>query len=282
MILFRKASDLSDFLLTPRLKGQSIGFVPTMGALHEGHLELIGAAKKASDLLVVSIFVNPTQFNDPADFEKYPVTIETDIQMLESAGTDILFYPTVETLYPAGIKELEHYELGFLETILEGSSRPGHFQGVCQVMNRLLDVVKPNHLFMGQKDYQQCMVVKELCRQEKLNLEFHTIPTVREEDGLALSSRNRRLAPADRKAAPSIFKCMNMVLQELRPGYTKPLQAKAVRFLEDVGFRVDYVSLADMETLEPVSEWNGQQAVAVLVAAFLGDVRLIDNLLLTR
>ena len=282
MILFRKASDLTDFLLKPRLNRQSIGFVPTMGALHEGHLELIRVAKKATDLLVVSIFVNPTQFNDPADFHKYPITIEADIELLEAAGTDILFYPTVEDLYPSGTKELEHYELGFLETILEGSSRPGHFQGVCQVMNRLLLAVQPNHLFMGQKDYQQCMVVKELCRQENLHLEFHTIPTVREEDGLALSSRNRRLSTTDRMAAPAIFKCMNMIKDELKPGDTEPLQRKAMQLLQEAGFRVDYVTIADAESLEPVKDWNGEQPVAVLIAAFLGEVRLIDNLLLTR
>jgi pantoate--beta-alanine ligase len=282
MILFRKASDLRDFLLKPRLNGQTIGFVPTMGALHDGHLELIRAAKNGSDILVVSIFVNPTQFNDPADFKKYPVTIEADIQLLESAKTDILFYPTIDGLYPTGTNELEHYELGFLETILEGTSRPGHFQGVCQVMNRLLEAVQPNDLFMGQKDYQQCMVVKELCRQQNLQLRFHTIPTVREQDGLAMSSRNRRLTETDRKKAPSIFKSMNMIREELKPGDTEDARKKAVNFLEISGFRVDYISIADADTLEPITDWDGEQQIAILVAAFLGDVRLIDNLLLTR
>jgi len=282
MILLRNASDLWDYLLKPRLNGQSIGFVPTMGALHEGHLELIKVAKESTDLLVVSIFVNPTQFNDLADFKKYPSTIEADIQMLEAANTDILFYPTVDGLYPSGTRELEHYELGYLETLLEGSSRPGHFQGVCQVMNRLLEFVQPNHLFMGLKDYQQCMVVQELVRQENLHLEFHAVPTVREADGLAMSSRNRRLTESQRNAAPAIYKSMNLVKDELRPGNTEAVQNKAVKLLEEAGFRVDYVSIADAGTLEPVIEWDGQQQLAVLVAAFLGEVRLIDNLLLTR
>ncbi|HSB91735.1 MAG TPA: pantoate--beta-alanine ligase, partial [Flavitalea sp.] len=153
--------------------------------------------------------------------------------------------------------------------------------GVCQVMNRLLLAVQPDHLFMGQKDYQQCMVVKELCRQEHLRLEFHAIATVREEDGLALSSRNRRLSPDERKAAPAIFQCMAMIKEGLRPGETEPLRMKAEQFLKEAGFRVDYVCIAAADSLEPVSTWNGQQPVVVLIAAFVGEVRLIDNLLLS-
>jgi pantoate--beta-alanine ligase len=243
---------------------------------------LIGVAKKTTDLLVVSIFVNPTQFNDPADFKKYPVTIETDIQLLEAAQIDILFYPSVDELYPSGTAELEHYQLGYLETLLEGSSRPGHFQGVCQVMNRLLQMVQPNDLFMGQKDYQQCMVVQELARQEKFHLQFHAIPTVREQDGLAMSSRNLRLSASERQVAPALFRCMNKIKENLRPGNTAPLLNAAEKSLEEAGFRVDYVSIADAKTLEPVNEWNGEMPIVILVAAFLGEVRLIDNLLLTR
>jgi len=282
MILLRKATDLRDYLLKTRLDGHSIGFVPTMGALHEGHLQLVRAAKEATDFLVTSIFINPTQFNDAADFRNYPVTIEADIRLLENAGVDILFYPSVEELYPTGTTELEHYELGQLEELLEGSSRPGHFQGVCQVMNRLLQAVQPNHLFMGQKDYQQCMVVKELIRQENLHIAFHPIPTVREQSGLAMSSRNRRLSQKELDDAGAIYQAMRTIDTTLQPGSTAAAIEHAKQTLEVHGFRVDYVSIADANTLEPVDEWNGHQKIAILVAAFIGPVRLIDNLLVTR
>lgn len=282
MILLRKATDLRNFLLKPRLDGRIIGFVPTMGALHEGHLKLVERARQDADILVVSIFINPTQFNDPADFTRYPVTIEADIQSLEAAGVDILFYPSVAELYPTGTDELEHYELGFLEELLEGRYRPGHFQGVCQVMNRLLQAVQPNHLFMGQKDYQQCMVVKELIKQENLHITFHTIPTIRETDGLAMSSRNRRLSETDRQVAPAIYQAMQLVQNEIRPGNTEALRKRAEAFLSGQGLRVDYVSIANASSLEPVNEWDGTTELVVLVGAFIGDVRLIDNLLLTR
>lgn len=282
MILFRKSDDLRNYLLKSRLAGQSIGFVPTMGALHAGHLQLVSECRAQTGLSVVSIFVNPTQFNDPNDFRKYPKTIEEDIRMLEEAGTDILFYPTLEQLYPNGTKELEHYELGFLEEVLEGSSRPGHFQGVCQVMNRLLSIVQPNHLFMGQKDYQQCMVVKELIRQEHLKMEFHTIPTLREADGLAMSSRNRRLDAAHREIAAAIYQTLVYIQDTIQPGSLAGLKEKAILRLESKGFRVDYISISDASTLEELAEWDGHRQVVALAAAFLQEVRLIDNLLLSR
>lgn len=159
-----------------------------MGALHRGHLSLLEAAKKHCDKTLSSIFVNPTQFNNPSDFEKYPITIVADIKMLELAGCDILFLPSVAEMYPSGTKNKTHYDLGFLESVLEGSSRPGHFQGVCMVMDRLLSIVLPNHLFMGLKDYQQCMVVKRLLELKgwKQTIQFNACPTLREADGLAM------------------------------------------------------------------------------------------------
>lgn len=282
MVLFRKASDLQNYLLTQRLKGVPIAFVPTMGALHAGHLHLVSEARKSGALAVVSIFVNPTQFNDPSDFEKYPVTIEEDIRLLEETGADLLFYPAATEIYPGGTRELEHYELGSLEELFEGSSRPGHFQGVCQVMSRLLNIVQPNELFMGQKDYQQCMVVKELIRQESLHTHFHTVPTVREADGLAMSSRNRRLSEEERQKAPAIYNAMKRILDKLTAGDTTSLTAGAEAELTAAGFKVDYISLADADTLEPCTVWDGQQRLVVVAAAFLGSVRLIDNLLMTR
>jgi pantoate--beta-alanine ligase len=161
MILFKRAAELAAYLETKAREGLLPCFIPTMGALHQGHLSLIKAAKAMNGITVCSIFVNPTQFNDPGDFHKYPVTIEKDIYLLEKQGADLLFLPGIAEIYPDGTDHLERYDLGYLETILEGKYRPGHFQGVCQVMRRLLAIVRPAHLFMGQKDYQQCMVLKK-------------------------------------------------------------------------------------------------------------------------
>jgi pantoate--beta-alanine ligase len=227
MILFKKSTDLINHLETQRNTGKSIGFVPTMGALHKGHISLIRASKGQCELTVCSIFVNPTQFNDPKDFQKYPSTIEDDIFLLEKNGTDILFLPEVEEIYPKGTKELEHYVLGNLEAILEGQYRPGHFQGVCQVMNRLLKVVNPDLLIMGQKDYQQCKVIEKLLSLSGSKVKFQISPTLREADGLAMSSRNRLLNAAERKNAAAIYQALSGITRDIRPGNLSGLLDKA-------------------------------------------------------
>jgi pantoate--beta-alanine ligase len=280
MIIFKKAADLTRRLAKQRSGGQNIGFVPTMGALHEGHISLIDISKKNAAVTVCSIFVNPTQFNDPRDFQKYPITLENDIALLETAGVDILFLPEASALYPGGTAGLEHYELGPLETLLEGKYRPGHFQGVCQVMRRLLDLVRPDQLFMGQKDYQQCMVIGRLLEIMGTPVVLHRCPIVREPDGLAMSSRNMRLTPAERVNAIAIYRA----LQSIKDGWglaAKPgaILAKATALLESANFRVDYVSIADATTLAPITTWQAE-AIA-LIAAFQGEVRLIDNIQLS-
>jgi len=283
MILFKKATDLDRWLRQQRSIGKSVGFVPTLGALHEGHISLIDISKAATGVTVCSIFVNPTQFNDPKDFQKYPITIEKDILLLETAGTDALFLPDVAELYPGGTKELEKYELGYLETILEGKYRPGHFQGVCQVMFRLLDKVRPDHLFMGQKDYQQCMVVRRLIDLMGWTraMVFHACPIVREADGLAMSSRNLRLSEEDRKKALSIYQALSGMKEGWMSGTadSKTLTDRARQFLTEQGFRVDYVEIADAATLNPLQKDNQPSNAVALVAAFMGEVRLIDNML---
>ncbi|HEU5165487.1 MAG TPA: pantoate--beta-alanine ligase, partial [Chitinophagaceae bacterium] len=213
MIICKKSGQLYDFLEKKKNEKVLIGFVPTMGALHGGHLSLVSEAKKQNKIVVCSIFVNPTQFNDPEDFKKYPVTLEKDILMFEDAGCNILFTPPVQEIYPNGTNHLIHYDLGFLETVLEGKFRPGHFQGVCQVMDRLLEIVLPDNLYLGQKDYQQCMVIKKLIELIELNDKITTniCPTLRENDGLALSSRNIRLPPDDRKKATTIFTALRYI-----------------------------------------------------------------------
>jgi pantoate--beta-alanine ligase len=326
MILFKRAGDLTGWLEQQRVAGRSIGFVPTLGALHAGHISLIDISKRSTSLTVCSIFINPTQFNDPKDFQKYPVTIEKDIYLLEKAGTDVLFLPEVPTLYPGGTRDLEKYDLGALETILEGKYRPGHFQGVCQVMRRLLDLVRPDHLFMGQKDYQQCMVVRRLLELMGSETQLHPCPIVREADGLAMSSRNLRLTEAERAKAPAICRALTLIKEEgaalvLKEGAAAlavkkgekgwpALLARARKILEEADFRIDYVEIADAKTLAPVLEEgrdlvndrgltvkNGateagrapevraaptirQGTLVALIAAFQGEIRLIDNMIL--
>ena len=280
MIILKKPNQLHDFLERRRNERKKIGFTPTMGALHAGHVSLVNAAKKQNDLVVCSIFVNPTQFNDPEDFRKYPVSIEKDMLMLEGAGCDVLFLPLIQDIYPSGTKNLKHYELGFLETVLEGKFRPGHFQGVCQIMHRLLEIVLPDNLFLGQKDYQQCLIIKKLIDLIRLDdkVKLTVCPTLREKDGLAMSSRNARLLPAERIKATTIFVSLRYIKENLNPGNTKKIKDAAKDMLLQNGFRTDYIEIADANTLELVEDWNGKQKVVVLAAAFINNVRLIDNL----
>ncbi len=281
MIVFKKTADLKAYLQDARRQSNSIGFAPTMGALHEGHLSLIAASRIVNPVTVASIFVNPAQFNDRKDFEKYPVTLEKDIELLEKAGCDVVFVPTEQEIYPKGDMQPVHYDLGYLETVLEGPNRPGHFQGVCKVMNRLLDIVQPEHLYMGQKDYQQCMVVNRLLTIMQSPTQLHTCPTLREPDGLAMSSRNTRLNATQRKNAVAISAVLQMIKDQLQPGPVEGLIKKATALLIEKDFRVDYVAIADAVTLQPVIEWNGETKGVALVAAFQGEVRLIDNMLLS-
>ncbi len=280
MVVIRKSLTLHEYLNQQQSAGLSIGFVPTMGALHEGHLQLILKAVQQADITVSSIFVNPAQFNDPADYEKYPSTRSKDILQLETHGTDILFIPDVEEIYPDGWNELESYDLNGLETHYEGAYRKGHFQGVCQVLNRLFRLVNPDMIFMGQKDYQQCKVVERLLDLMPLEAELIAVSTVRASDGLALSSRNFRLNAEQRAIAPGLYKALIGIKNKLRPGNETTVLEEAIRELEQTGFRVDYIQLAHAETLVPVSSWDGETPLVLLAAAWLNDIRLIDNLLL--
>lgn len=283
MILFKKSNDLHKWLEGQRKKGNKIGFAPTMGALHTGHISLINASKKHNTVTVCSIFVNPSQFNDPKDFEKYPVTIEKDIAMLEEAGCDILFLPSVKEIYPIGYTEKKDYDLGFLETVLEGKFRPGHFQGVCMVVHRLLDIVRPDNLYLGQKDYQQCMVIKRLIQLMGMSdkIKLNISPTLRETDGLAMSSRNMRLNESERNTAATIWQCLSMIKTEIKPGHLDGLLEKGNGMLLKAGFKPDYLEIADAGDLSPVRKWDGKQKLVALVAAFLNEVRLIDNMAVT-
>ncbi|MGZ8524269.1 MAG: pantoate--beta-alanine ligase [Chitinophagaceae bacterium] len=282
MILFKKATDLHNYVETQRKQGKKYGLIPTMGALHEGHISLLNNSKKVDDLSVCSIFINPTQFNDPADFDKYPVTIEKDISLLEAAGCDILFLPSVAEMYPKGTAAVMHYDLGYLEMILEGHYRPGHFQGVCMIVHRLLEIVKPDNLYLGQKDYQQCMVIKKLIdligMKELVNLNIS--PTRREKNGLAMSSRNMRLSEEERIKATAIFQTLLFIKEQMQKGDLILVKKQAESKLGEKGFRVDYVEIADACDLKIVDQWDGKQKLVALAAAYLDQVRLIDNILI--
>ena len=282
MIICKKPWELHDLLEKKNFGQHEIGFVPTMGALHAGHLSLVDAAKKQNKIVVCSIFVNPTQFNDLQDFKKYPITLEKDILMFEGAGCHVLFIPSVEDIYPNGTNNLEHYDLGFLETVLEGKFRPGHFQGVCLVMGRLLEIALPNNIYIGQKDYQQCMVIKKLIELIGLEdkIKVNICPTLREEDGLAMSSRNTRLLPVDRINATTISKALRYIKENLKAGDTKKIKDEAKEKLLQKGFLIDYIEIANADTLELIENWNGKEKIVALAAAFLNNVRLIDNMVL--
>lgn len=282
MWIFKQVKAVSDFLSQKRSENHSIGFVPTMGALHAGHISLIAESRNNTDITVSSIFVNPTQFNDKSDLEKYPRTIEKDINTLYEAKCDVLFLPDVEDVYPAGM-QLKHYDLGHLEQVFEGSSRQGHFQGVCQVVDRLFDIVQPDEAFFGQKDYQQCMVINRLIETtpEFREIKMRISPTVREPNGLARSSRNMRLSEKEKQTAATIYRTLLFLKQNLKTGDVTGLLNKANQILSDAGFRPDYISIANAKTLEPIGAWDGETPLVALVAAFLGEVRLIDNMIIT-
>ena len=281
MIIFKTIHALTTYLLSKPNKGLTIGFVPTMGALHKGHLSLIDMSKKSTHKTVCSIFVNPTQFNDSDDFDKYPSTIETDILLLEKAGCDILFLPSIIEIYPNGKTLKTNYDLGFLETILEGEFRHNHFQGVCQVVHKLLDIVQPNKLFIGQKDYQQCLVIKHLITLIGSKTQVIIGETLRETSGLAMSSRNMRLTDADKQKAITIYQLLEFIKHNSTSISIRALKLMAIKTLTDNGFeKIDYVEICNANTLEPLLENKVDSAKIVLIAAFINGVRLIDNMIL--
>ena len=281
MIILKNSIDVAEQLKKSTLARSTIGFVPTMGALHPGHIKLIEQSKKKCDVTVCSIFVNPTQFNNIEDFKKYPVTIEQDIYLLEKNGCDLLFIPDVKEIYPEGTNPSSYFDLGYLETILEGKYRPGHFQGVCRVVKKLMEIVSPHHLFLGQKDYQQCMVIKRLLEITNSTAKLNICPTLRHEDGLAMSSRNTRLSSDEKLLATEIYKTLLFLKEKLQIGDVEQLKNEATKYLASNGFRTDYVEIAEKHSLNIISDWDGIIEPVALIAAFIGDVRLIDNLILS-
>ncbi len=269
---------LQEKIKTLKLEGKTIGFAPTMGALHEGHISLIEKSKEECDVTVCSIFVNPTQFNDPKDLEKYPRTEEKDAAMLAQANTDILFLPPVDEIYPPQKIVKNTINFGAMANVMEGAFRPGHFDGMAQVVKRLLDIVQPNRLYMGQKDFQQFSIVQEMLRQLKSDVQLVMCATMRETDGLAMSSRNIRLSPELRAKAPLIHQILKAAKAKCMTETPESIKRWAMEQLSQPDFRPEYFSIVDAQTLEEVSSFEKNRKIAICVATWLGEVRLIDNL----
>lgn len=280
MLVFKQVSDIQQWLGLECRAGNTIGFAPTMGALHAGHLSLVEAAKQKCDRAVVSIFVNPTQFNDPGDLEKYPRMPEQDIGLLIGAGCDVLFMPPVDEVYPPGVDLAVQLDFGPLEQVMEGVFRPGHFSGMATVVKRLLDIVQPNCLYMGQKDFQQLTIVRNMLHQLGSPVQLVMCPTMREADGLAMSSRNLRLTPDMRAAAPVIYQTLidSRTAFQREPAAT--VGARAIERLTAAGLKPEYFDIVDGISLLPVQHYEESDFVVACVAAWAGAVRLIDNLVI--
>jgi len=278
MEVFASIESLRRFLNQQRSLNKSIGLIPTMGALHQGHISLLNASVSENDITVCSIFVNPVQFTNQEDLAKYPRTLEEDCAMLENAGCSAVFAPSVEEMYPE--TPLLKFDFGLLETVMEGASRPGHFNGVGIVVARLFNIIQPDKAYFGQKDLQQVSVIRQLIADLAFPIQLVVCPTVRETDGLAMSSRNRRLGAPERKSAPHIYRIMREAENDLLNGVKTEEVMKTAQdaFSSLPEFTLDYFEIVNTKTLQPIANKAVPGSTAICVAAFLGPVRLIDNI----
>ncbi|WP_175632767.1 pantoate--beta-alanine ligase [Pedobacter ghigonis] len=280
MEIFKTKAALKAFLKPLKASGKKIALVPTMGALHNGHISLIKLAQQNADIIICSIFVNPTQFTDPKDLEKYPRPIEHDLAMLQDAGCNGVFMPNVEEMYPSGADEKWHIDLGSAEFLLEGAFRKGHYQGVTQIVKKLFDAVEPDVAMFGQKDFQQVLMIKNMLAHFNLPITIITCPIIREEDGLAMSSRNIHLTPEDRKHSLVLSKSLQFVVDHFDAYTLAELESRAKALYNDIdGVELDYFTIANGDTLEPAQTKEANNLVA-LVAAKVGSTRLIDNMII--
>ena len=279
MKIIENASDLAKVISDLRAEGKTIGFVPTMGALHEGHMSLVQESRNANDYTVISIFVNPTQFNNADDLAKYPRTLEADCEVLEnSGGVDFIFAPTVDVMYPSEYA-YSPIDLGIMDTTMEGQFRPGHFQGVVQVVKRLFDLVNPHKAYFGQKDFQQVAVIRHMVKHYGLDLEIVSCPIIRSEKGLALSSRNARLSEEEKEQALIISQTLAQMQNMLMENTPTELIYFATDQINKAGLVVEYIEIVHPESLKSLSnEWVS--GAVCCVTAYCGDVRLIDNMVL--
>ncbi len=276
MEIVTRVSDLTQFIEAAKQQNLTIGFVPTMGALHQGHLSLVDAAGKQCDVVIVSIFVNPTQFNNPNDLKTYPRTLDKDAELLSKTPCNLIFAPTVSEVYPE--EDTRVFDFGMLDKVMEGKHRPGHFNGVAQVVSRLFSLVKPDKAFFGAKDFQQMAIIRKMTKEMMPEIEIVGCPIVRENDGLAMSSRNTLLTPEMRKKVPviaaTLFESVNLVAQK----DVEELKTFVIEQINSVdGLEVEYFEIVDSNTLQPVNNWDETGAITGCITVYAGNVRLIDN-----
>ncbi|MCT3834412.1 pantoate--beta-alanine ligase [Elizabethkingia anophelis] len=277
MEILRNRQSLSDYIAAVKKEGKKIGFAPTMGALHDGHMSLYKEARKDNDIVISSVFVNPTQFNNPDDLKKYPRTEENDIAMLEKAGVDAVYIPTIEDIYPAKA-ESKHYDFGGIENEMEGKFRPGHFDGVGTVVSELFRQVQPDNAYFGEKDYQQLAIIKKLVEIEKFPIKIHGVPIYRAENGLALSSRNARLSEEERNGATLIYKTLVKVNEWFRVISIPEIKKRVEEIFEQSDYELEYFLVADEETLKETDFFYKDKNYRAFIVVFVGEVRLIDNM----
>ena len=279
MQVFHKIVELQNILFDDRKQGKSIGLVPTMGALHEGHASLVKQSVKDNAVTVVSVFVNPTQFNDPKDLSSYPRDLEADCKLLESVGADYVFAPSVDEMYPT--PDTRHFEFPPVSTVMEGAHRPGHFNGVCQVVSRLFYIVRPDRAYFGEKDWQQIAVVKAMVKSLGLKVNIVECPIVRDADGLARSSRNALLSESERKIAPNIYKVMKESIEYAKTHTLEETHDRVISRINAVdGLDVEYFEIVDGNTLLPVNAWDDSSYIVGCITVYCGSrpVRLIDHI----
>ena len=277
MLVVDSIAQLRSYLATARAEGKSVGLVPTMGALHEGHASLVERSVRENEVTVVSVFVNPTQFNDKGDLERYPRTLEADCRLLEELGTDCVFAPTVEEVYPE--PDTRQFDFTPLDKVMEGIYRPGHFNGVAQIVSKLFMYVEPDRAYFGEKDFQQLAIIREMVRQMNFKLEIVGCPIVREQDGLALSSRNALLTAEQRHTALAISQSLFASVEYAKSHTlieTKQMVEEAIAATE--GLELEYYEVVDGNTLQPVSSWDDTDYIVGCITVYCGKVRLIDNI----
>lgn len=278
MKLYNTISSLQEALNIERARGLKIGFVPTMGALHEGHLSLVDQARGRCDIVIVSIFVNPTQFNDKNDLANYPRTFESDRQLLSTHRCDYLFSPSVEEIYPE--PDTRKFDFGLLERVMEGAFRPGHFNGVAQVVSKLFGIVLPDYAFFGRKDFQQLAIIKEMVHQLNLPVEIVPCEIVREDDGLAMSSRNKLLLPEHRLCAPLIYQTLAEAKELSKKQSVAGLKEFVIQKINSIPLlKVEYFEIVDDKTLQPIDNWSDSGIKIGCIAVVAGKIRLIDNII---
>lgn len=279
MEIIRTVDELRQHVARFKEQGKTVGLVPTMGALHAGHISLVDKARRDCQAVVVSVFVNPTQFNNPTDLATYPRTEQADCALLEKAGVDIAFIPSVDEMYPQ--PDTRVFDLGPVAEVMEGPMRPGHFNGVAQVVSKLFDFVRPDRAYFGEKDFQQIAVIRRMVELEGFDIEIVACPIKRHDDGLAMSSRNVRLTPEQRQLAPAIYKALRLGKEFAQSGHnvadTKALVIDTVNAVP--GMQVEYFEIVNSLTMQPISDWADAQHAAGCITVYCGDVRLIDNII---